>query len=337
MTTITVGTVDLRHALTAVRAHTEHDNELPATHRIRLAVDPENVTVTATDNFTAALAIVSVWRDALDHDPTPVTADLLPDDIDKVLAIFKAGKEKSDEPEYLLRLHITPEHVTVTDCSGLIDGRAYRVPRLPTDGGTLCGVPGWIANQHNSPATLLSDMVVGGELLARFRAAAAAYNQPLEIEARSAMRALLIRCGDSFLGMMNPRTIDDAYRARSREYSDGWDHRLPGIVDAARAEMSDPVAAEHIDQPVGDHEVFLHAVELVVRTQFGSVSMLQRKLRIGFARANRLLTDMEQRGILGPIPESGRTTRDVLVPAEQLQSLLADLRAEHETSQEQQP
>lgn len=332
MTTITVGTADLRHALTAVRAHACADDECPAIHRIRLAVDAENVTVTATDSFTAALAIVSVWRDALDHDGEPVTADLLPDDIDKVLAIFKAGKEKGDEPEYLLRLHVTSEHVTVTDCSGLIDGREFKIPRLPTDGGALCGVPGWIASQHDSAATMLADMVVGGEMAARFKAAATAYGHPLKIEARSAMRALLIRCGDSFLGLLHPRTLGDTQHAELREWADGWDRRLPGIVAAAKAEMSDPVAAEHVDPSPDERELFLRAVDLVVRSQFGSVSMLQRKLRIGFARAGRLLDEMEQAGIVGPKPDRAGAPRDVLVPADRGDELLAQLREQGEPS-----
>ncbi|MGY1945306.1 DNA translocase FtsK [Nocardia asiatica] len=323
MTTVTVGTADFRHALTAVKVHASADDEVPAVHRLRLAVDPENVTVTATDHFTAALAIVSVWKDATDHDPTPCTVDLLPDDIDKVLSIFKAGKEKGDQPEFLLRLHVTREHLTVTDCSGLIDGRAFKIPRLPTDGGSLCGVPGWIASQHDSAATMLSDMVVGGEFVARFKAAASAYGHPLEIEARSAMRALLIRCGESFLGLMTPRTLDESDRGRLRDWADSWDRRLPGIVAAAKAEMADPIAAEHVDPPADDAGLFLTAVELVVSSQFGSPSMLQRRMRIGFAKAARLLGQMQERGIVGPA--EGSKARDVLVRAEDLDSLLTDL------------
>lgn len=339
MSSYTVELADLRAALQAVVVHASADKNNTRLRRVRLTPFGVNLEVTATDRYTAGLAIASVWS----SDGDAEVVELEPKEVQQVLTVFPApGKGETAA----LRVDVTDAEVTFIETGALIDGKALILPRR-TPEEQYPNLRGLFMGRLQGDTGPSAEVWFESSHLGKFAAAQRVYGYPLILDRVPAPATFwLVRCGESFLGMVTPVPADEDARVEAKQHRDAWDERLGPIAtpDAwdlrtalggayvftsrglERADLDEDHDAPRSAQPVVDAPdgLLADAARLVITTQFASTPMLQRKLRVGFARAGRLMDLLEVHAVVGPA--DGAKARAVLVAPDGLDAALSALR-----------
>lgn len=333
---VTVRLAEFRRALVAVAPHASKDKERPALRRVRLHLAAEGgVLVSATDSYTGMLVKV----DAEVPSDLPDFVDIADVTVPKILSVFPAPKSEQAE-DMLLQLKVSTETLRLTDISGIVDGESLTVDRIPTE---------WAFPDLRllTGRYLRSDLepYAGGsylpDFIKRFFPACKTYASAIHTLRFTHGKALLVQCGPA-IGFMS-LTGRDAETGRD-ELTDAYgliDHvpaphnpnaeaedADPAWIDAMYAHLADEAKKADAEPTGVPADQILAAAELVITTQFGSQSMLQRKLHVGLARAIALIDALEQLAVIGP--KNGTNPREVLTKPDDLDAALARIRTELE-------
>lgn len=331
MPRIDLPTSELHNLLAPVLPHASSDKDLPELAVVRLEARDGVLHAIATDRYTLAAARHTL-RDFVED--FALTLDRA--DAQAVLRLFR--HTKNEDPD----LHVIVDRMPVpvdTGTSPLAMGIRIEAP----DGKRLtlhdrahdipAPLDNWrrlLAAAMDRPLTPVTPAVgLAGPALAKWARSAgkgeyaAVYAGPPAANSRSV--PMLVIIGDHVAGLWAQAGMPGSDHSDLLEGS-LWRKDLAGIEgeDPASFMAPPPAPVEEEGEP-GGVELLCAAAELVITTQFGSTSMLARKLKVGFATAQQLMDDLERHNVVGPA--EGAKARDVLARPFDLDVVLGKIRS----------